>query len=401
MLPQFFARRYLFSPKSRSVVNLISGLSVVAVAMPVAAMIILLSVFNGFESLVKSMCSAFDADLTVTPRQGQTFAADAVDTAAVARIDGVEAFSFILEQSALLEHAGRQATATVRGVDDAYGEVFPLAEAIPSGEFRVHLGDLERLVMGQSMAYMLGVRTLADADVNVYAVRRGSFSSLLPFDNYTRRTVPLGGVYSLDLETERTYVLASLRLAQELFSHPGRVSGLVVRLREGADAERVRQALEQRLGGEYRVRTRYELRASFYRIMTYEKWGIFFISLLVLLVASFSVVGALAMLIVDKRRDIATLRALGADTSLVRAVFRSEGLLICGLGALFGVVLGVGASLVQQHFGLIGIPAETFLTKSYPVEFRFGDLVVVLAAFGLVAYVISNITVRSMVKHNT
>ena len=387
MLPQFFARRYLFSPKSRSVVNLISGLSVVAVAMPVAAMIILLSVFNGFESLVKSMCSAFDADLTVTPRQGQTFAADAVDTAAVARIDGVEAFSFILEQSALLEHAGRQATATVRGVDDAYGEVFPLAEAIPSGEFRVRLGDLERLVMGQSMAYMLGVRTLADADVNVYAVRRGSFSSLLPFDNYTRRTVPLGGVYSLDLETERTYVLASLRLAQELFSHPGRVSGLVVRLREGADAER--------------VRTRYELRASFYRIMTYEKWGIFFISLLVLLVASFSVVGALAMLIVDKRRDIATLRALGADTSLVRAVFRSEGLLICGLGALFGVVLGVGASLVQQHFGLIGIPAETFLTKSYPVEFRFGDLVVVLAAFGLVAYVISNITVRSMVKHNT
>lgn len=401
MLPQFFARRYLFSPKSHSVVNLISGLSVVAVAMPVAAMIILLSVFNGFESLVKSMCSAFDADLTVTPRQGQTFAADAVDTAAVARIDGVEAFSFILEQSALLEHAGRQATATVRGVDDAYGEVFPLAEAIPSGEFRVRLGDLERLVMGQSMAYMLGVRTLADADVNVYAVRRGSFSSLLPFDNYTRRTVPLGGVYSLDLETERTYVLASLRLAQELFSHPGRVSGLVVRLREGADAERVRQALEQRLGGEYRVRTRYELRASFYRIMTYEKWGIFFISLLVLLVASFSVVGALAMLIVDKRRDIATLRALGADTSLVRAVFRSEGLLICGLGALFGVVLGVGASLVQQHFGLIGIPAETFLTKSYPVEFRFGDLVVVLAAFGLVAYVISNITVRSMVKHNT
>ena len=119
MLPQFFARRYLFSPKSRSVVNLISGLSVVAVAMPVAAMIILLSVFNGFESLVKSMYSAFDADLTVSARLGQTFPADAIDTAAVARIPGVEAFSFVLEQSALLEHAGRQATATVRGVDDA------------------------------------------------------------------------------------------------------------------------------------------------------------------------------------------------------------------------------------------------------------------------------------------
>ena len=189
-------------------------------------------------------------------------------TAAVARIPGVEAFSFVLEQSALLEHAGRQATATVRGVDDAYAAVFPLDSVVSAGEYRVRLGDIERLVMGQSMTYMLGIRSLADADVNVYAVRRGSFSSLLPFDNYTRRTVPLGGVYSLDLETERTYVLASLRLAQELFSHPGRVSGLVVRLREGADAEQVRQALARLSGDDYRVRTRHELRASFYRIMT-------------------------------------------------------------------------------------------------------------------------------------
>ena len=265
----------------------------------------------------------------------------------------------------------------MRGVDDAYAAVFPLDSVVSAGEYRVRLGDIERLVMGQSMTYMLGIRSLADADVNVYAVRRGSFSSLLPFDNYTRRTVPLGGVYSLDLET-----------------------GLVVRLREGADAEQVRQALARLSGDDYRVRTRHELRASFYRIMTYEKWGIFFISLLVLVIASFSVVGALAMLIVDKRRDIVTLRALGADTSLVRAIFRSEGLLICGLGAACGALLGVGLSLLQQHFGLIEIPAETLLAKSYPVEFRPGDLLAVLVAFGLVAYVISNITVRSMVKHN-
>ena len=130
--------------------------------------------------------------------------------------------------------------------------------------------------------------------------------------------------------------------------------------------------------------------------MTYEKWGIFFISLLVLVVASFSVVGSLAMLIVEKRRDIGTLRALGADTTLVRSIFRSEGLLIWALG----VVLGVGATLLQQRFGLIEIPAETFLTKSYPVEFRPGDLAAVLAAFGAVACVISNITVRSMIKSN-
>ena len=385
MLPQLFARRYLFSSQSRSVVNLISGLSVAAVAMPVAAMIILLSVFNGFESLVKSMYSAFDADLTVSPRQGQTFAQRDLDTAALARIPGVGALSFTLEQSALLEHGGRQATATIRGVDDAYGAVFQLGDAVSAGEWRVRLGDLERLVVGQSMAWMLGIRSLADADVTLYAVRRGSFSSLLPLENYTRRTEPVGGVYTLDLETERTYVLASLRLAQELFGYPGRASA-------------VRKAVAEAAGDGFRVRTRDELRASFYRIMTYEKWGIFFIALLVLIIASFSVVGALAMLIVEKRDDISTLRALGADTGLVRAVFRTEGFLICGLGAVAGMTLGVATTLSQQYFGLIEIPAETFLTKSYPVEFRPTDLAVVAASFAAVAALLSNITVRSMIK---
>lgn len=398
MLPQFIARRYLFSPKSRSVINLISGLSAAAVAMPVAAMIVLLSVFNGFESLVRSMCSAFDADLTVTPQQGQTFDPKALDTAALARLGDVGAFSFVLEQSALLEHDGRQATATVRGADDAYPAVFRLDTVVRSGEYRLRLGDLDRLVIGQTMAYALGIRTLADADVAAYAVRRGAFSSLLPFDNYIRRTLPVGGVYSLDLDTERTYALTSLRFAQELFNYPGRVSSLLVRLKPGADAVRLREAVGKIAGPDFRVRTRHELRASFYRIMAAEKWGIFFIALLVLLVASFSIVGALAMLIVDKRDDISTLRALGADTEFVRAVFRNEGLLICLSGAGAGVALGVVLTLVQQYFGVIEIPADTFLTKSYPVEFRWGDLGAVIAAFGAVALVVSNLTVRSMIK---
>ena len=401
MLSRFIARRYLFSPHSRSVVNLISGLSVAAVAVPVAAMVILLSVFNGFETLVKSMYSAFDADLTLTPRRGQTFVQTELDTAALRRIPGVAALSCTLEQSVLLEHAGRQATATVRGVDDSYGAVFDLEDAVTTGEWRVRLGDLERLVIGQSMAWMLGIRTLADADVTLYAVRRGSFSTLLPMDNYTRRTEPVGGVYVLDLDTERTYVLSSLRLAQSLFEAEGRVSGVVFRLAPDADVERTRESVSAAAGDSFRVRTRDELRASFYRIMTYEKWGIFFIALLVLVIASFSVVGALSMLIVEKRRDIATLRALGADTPLLRRIFRTEGLLICGLGAVIGLLLGVTLSLVQQYFGVIEIPAETFLTKSYPVELRLSDLFAVAVTFSLVSLLLADVTVRSMIKNTT
>ena len=398
MLARLFARRYLFSRQSRSVGNLISGLSVAAVSMPVAAMIILLSVFNGFETLVKSMYSAFDADLTAALRTGQTFVLSQVDTAALARIPGVASFSFLLEQSALLEHGDRQATATVRGVDDAYTGVFPLGEAVTAGEWRVRLGDLEKLVIGQTMAWELGIRSLADADVTLYAVRRGSFSSLLPVGSYARRTEPVGGVFSLDLETERTYVLSSLRLAQELFDYPGQATSLVFRLDAGADVHAVRREVASALGDTFRVRTRDELRASFYRIMTYEKWGIFFIALLVLVIASFSIVGTVVMLVLDKRPEFVALGAMGADTRFVRRIFFFEGGLIGVLGAGAGVVLGVGLCLVQHYFGVIEIPADSFLVKSYPVLLRGGDVAAVVAAFAVVMGAMTAVTVRRAVR---
>lgn len=397
-LSQLFARRYLFSPKSHSVINLIAGVSVVAVAMPVAAMIILLSVFNGFEQLARSMCATFDADLTVMPVRGQTFDAAAIDTAAVAALPEVAALTLVAEQSVLLEHGERQVIARVRGVDDRYGEVFPVAASVTAGRYEVRLGDLDRVVLGQGMAYDLGVRSLADTRIGIYAIRRGSFSSLLPLDGYTRRTVPVSGLYSLDAETESRYALTSLRLAQELFGYDGRATGLLVRLRDGADARAVVPAVERLADEAFAVRTREQMNPSFYRIVAYEKWGVFFISLLVLVVASFSVVGALSMLMIDKRDDVRTLRALGADTSLIRRIFIREGLLIGGLGAVIGLVLGGGCSLVQQRYGLIRIPAETFLLRSYPVVFRPSDLLLVVAAFAAVAYSVSRLTVYSMIK---
>lgn len=399
MFARYAARRYLFSPKSRSVINLIAGLSVVAVAMPVAAMIILLSVFNGFETLVRSMGSAFDADLTVEPVRGQTFPAAELDTAAIARTGGVEALSFVLEQGALLERRGRQATAVVRGVDDHYAEVIPVDQTIATGEYRVRLGDLDRLVAGRALAHQLGIRSLADAEVSLYGLRRGHFSSLLPMESYTKRTVGTSGIYTLDLQTEQRFVLTSLRLAQELFSYPERASALLVRIAADANPDAVKEAAAQAAGSRFRVETRAERNASFYAIMNYEKWGIFFISLLVLVIASFSIIGALAMLITDKRDDIRTLRSLGAGTPLIRSLFRWEGWYVGGLGAAAGVVLGVGLSLLQQHFGLIEIPADSFLTKSYPVEFRWGDLAAVLAAFAAVTAAVTGLTAHGMIKN--
>lgn len=398
MLPLLFSRRYLFSKKSHSVINIISAVSVFAVAMPVAAMIILLSVFNGFEGMVKSMTSTFDADLTATPRTGAVFAAERIDTAALRRIEGVEAFSFVLEQSAVLGYGDRQAAVNLRGTDDAYAAVMPIAGNISAGEFRVRLGDCDRAVIGQGTAYTLGVRSLAAEPLKIYALKRTNFSTLLPLEGYTRRTVGLAGIFQLDAETEQQYALTSLRLARELFDYAGKASALFIKVRHPEQLQPTREAVQAALGDEFEVRTRYELRSTFYDIMTYEKWGIFFISLLVLIIASFSVVGALTMLIIEKRDETFTLRALGADSRFIRRIFLGEGTLICTLGALLGGVLGVGITLLQQHFGIVRIPAATAVLSSYPVELQAVDLVVVALAFAGVAAAVTGLTVYSMIS---
>lgn len=400
MLARLFARRYLFSRQSRSVINVIAGVSILSFAMPVAAMIILLSVLNGFGDFAKAMSSAFDAELTVLPRRGQTFATDRLDTASLRSVEGVKALSFLLEQQVLLEHDGMQATATLRGVDPAYDRIFPIAQTVSPGSWSVQHGDLDRLVLGRDMAGTLGIRTVINEQVAVYVVRRGSFSSLLPVDGYTLRRFDVAGIFSLDLESEQRYALLSLRAAQELFDHPGQASALAIGVEDGGDVPRIRREVARLAGDDFEVRTRDQMNATFFRLVSFEKWGVFFISLLVLVLASFSVVGTLVMLMIEKRDDVATLRALGADTRLIRSIFVGEGLLIGSIGALAGAVLGVAFCLLQEYFGFIRIPVDTLLLKSYPVVLRWEDLLAVVAAFAVVIVTISQLTVRSVMKRN-
>ncbi len=399
MLSLFFARRYLFSPKSRSVINLIAALSVAAVAIPVAAMIILLSVINGFEGLIRHSNTLFDADLRISPCEGSTFPLAAVDTAALARLDRAEALTAILEERILLEANGRRCTATLRGADDRYTDVLPLAAAVTYGDAQLRRGDLDYLVVGRSLAGQLGIRSHVGSSLRLYAVRRNSFSSLLPLDNYTLRSLPVGGLFEADYNTETACVVAPLRAAQRLLDREGRASAILVRCTAPADVPRLRTAVAAVVGDRFRVETREEVSASIYRLVRYEKWGVFFIALMVLVDAAFSIVGALSMLILEKRADCATLRALGAPDRLIRRIFRREGDLICALGGGLGLLLGVALCLVQQHFGLVEIPAESFLTKSYPIEFRLSDLLIVVAAFVPVARGLTALTVHNLLKN--
>ena len=387
------ARRFLFSPKSHSVINIISRVSMVAVGIPVAAMVILMGVFSGFDDLIRRMYHDFDPDLTVQPAEGKVFDPRTLDRAAIESLEGVEATSLMLEESAMIEYRGRQTTVTVRGVDSLFARVVPIERMMWAGKW-----DGTGAVPGQGIAYEMGVSMNLAEPMRFIVPRRGAWSSLLPMTAAGSIEVPVGGVFVLDAETDGEYVLMPLESARELFEYSGMASNLAIRFAPGANEKRVKEAVQAASGEGFRVLTRYERNESMYRIMRLEKWGIFAIGLAVLIIASFSIVGSLIMLIIDKRDGIATLRALGARASTVRGIFIRQGMMIGAIGASGGLALGLAVCAVQQLFGVIPMPGATFLVESYPVLVRWGDIGAIVAAWVAVCWTITIFTVRMTVR---
>ena len=396
-LPLFFARRYLFSKKSHSVINIVSGVSAFSVAIPVMAMVILLSVFNGFEGLIKSMYRSFDPDIRITPVRGKVFPIDSLPRERFLAIDGVRDAAYALEDNAVFEYRDRQAFGTMCGVDSLYRQVVPLDSLRTEGVFQLQFGDFPEAYVGQGVAYALGIRVNLNSPISVYVPRRGRVSPLLPYSFYKKQNIFPSGVFALEAEVDGKYVIVPLHFAQELLDYPGQASSVAIRLEADASPQRVQQQIGQWLGDDYKIQSRYQQKESFYRIMMYEKWGIYFIILLVLVIASFSLIGSLVMLIIEKRKDSQTLVTMGADTKLLRKIFVAEGMLIYLIGAGGGLLLGVALALAQQHFGFLKLSGETFLIDAYPVEVHPSDLAWVIVTFVSVSYLISVLTVRAMI----
>lgn len=395
-LSSLFARRYLSSRNSMSVINIISRVSIFAVGVPVAAMVLLLSVFNGFDGLVKSMYSVFDPEIVILPAQGKVFDISQVDET-IFEIPTVAGFSYMLEESVLLEYRGRQTVANLRGVDDNYAKVVPVGETISYGDYELRFGDMEQAVVGQGIAYDLGVKTALYDPLNIYAVRRGDYSPLLPIEGYKMEPLFPAGIFSLDAETDGKYVFSTIEFARELLDYEGMASAIAVKTERGANPERVRESLSADLGENFKVLTRYEQKASMYHILKLEKLGIFFISLLVLVIASFSIIGSVVMLILDKKPDIRILFTMGADVRFVRGIFFNEGMLIGSIGIAGGVITGLALALAQQYFGVIKIGAASFLVDAYPVLVQWQDIVMIALAAFVVIWVINKLTVWKMI----
>lgn len=398
-LPYFIAGRYLRSRKSHSVINIISGVSVAAMATPVAAMVILLSVFNGLEGMVRTLYRAVDADITIRAAEGTVFDAAAVDTAAIRAAEGVETLSLVLEQGAMAEVGDRRTIVRLRGVERTYEDVVPVAQTIYGGTFAVGVDDSRSVVLGHRTAQELGMSRQAAGDmVTLYAINRARFSSLLPVGGYTRRTLPVAGFYSIDDENGDVAYVA-LDVAQDMFNYEGRASAVAVKLAAGADADAVAERLQRIAGEGMEVLTR-ERSNSIYRLMALEKWGVFAVALIVLVVASLTVVGTIVMIMIDKRDDAATLRMMGANRATVRDIFVGEGHLLAGVSLVLGVAAGVGLTLLQQTVGLVRLQTATLMVDIYPVELHAADVLLTAAAYIVVAHVVTRLTVGAMLKDN-
>ncbi len=392
------ARRYLFSPKSHSVVNIIAGVSLVSLLLPVAAVILLLSIFNGFGEMIGGVAEANEADITLVARDGRDFAVADLDRAAIEQIEGVEAASYVREQTLLIEYNSKGSVITLRGVEPTFREVVDIEEYLTVGRFEVSLGDLERIVLGNAMASKLGIRSLHEVDIDIYALKAGRLQTLLATGTPTRATARLAGITMLDQESEERYGYVSKRLVDSLAGGAAKASQLSIRIAKGYDRDRVAREIGRRAGEGFAAKSRSELNPAMYEIIKYEKMGILLICSFVMLLASFTLLGAMAMLIIEKREDIETLRALGATRNAIRRIFLIEGALMSGGAIVAGAILGVGVTLIQQYWGVVEMPSASMMVTAYPVKLEVADVALVAIIAGGIACGVTLAVVSAMLS---
>ncbi len=397
------ALRYLRSKSSHSVVNLISKVSLGAIATPVAAVIILLSIFNGFGEIVEDMASVVDAPLTLESRVGQIFPISSLDTAAIRRIEGVKAISLGAEQTMLLSRTNgregkREVILQVRGVEPSYGAVTPLPESVDFGDSRTQYGDIDKLLLGRSTGYKLGVNSLRGNNIELYAIKRKPITSLLPSAWYNHSTIELGGLFTLDAQSEEGIAFTSLRAMQELMQSPGGATALYISTRDDANIKELRANIEAIAGDDFTLKDKYELNSTLYTIIKGEKRAIMLIAILVMILASFTLIGVEVMQLLDKRTEITPLRSMGASKGYIRTIFINCGLLLTSIATLLGAAVGVLFSLSQQWWGIIKIPTAGLMMDTYPMRLEVGDVIVVIVTSIAISALLSVVVVRLTIK---
>lgn len=392
-LPFHIAKRYFFSRKSGGSFNLItiiSGISLLGYLVGSAALIIVLSVFNGFEQLFMSLYTHFDADIQVTAAAGKTFSEKEVNWHNLQTTEGVEAWSKVLEENVLLKYGNQQCLASVKGVDEKYVSISNLDSSIVAGEMLVQSGDTDYAVVGQGIAYRLSLDpNNVFQPLSLFIPRRDAEGLSNPESAFNRTSLMPSGVFSIQEEVDNKYVIVSLRFLKELLQRD-ELSALEIRLAPTANADKVKKELQQMLGDRFLVKNRYEQRASFFKVMRSEKTISYVILCFILLIAASNTIGSLYILVMEKKRDLSVMRSMGLTPAQAYRVFMFEGIFIAVTGGVIGIVVGLLLCYLQEQYGFIRLQGSSdFLFSSYPVVVNWKDMVLVFATVMILGVITS------------
>jgi lipoprotein-releasing system permease protein len=374
-LPFLFARRYLFSRKRTNAINIITGIAMLGIGVGTAALILVLSVFNGFESLLSGLMNSMNADVKIVPAQGKTFTVDSAMLEKIRKIPGVGSLSLVLEETALLEYDGNQDFCTLKGVDDHYSRTTTIDSAMANGKFVLHQQGFEYLILGGGIAHRLNIDT--DDPFTAVAVYMPKQQQRGPADQpFTKSLAYPAGTFSIKQDYDYQYVFCSLDFIRRLLNKPDQASLIEADIRDESSAEEVLDRIREITGDVFVVQDRYEQNASLFRLMKIEKWLSYAIAGLALAIVSFNLIGALWMIVLDKKQDISILKSMGATMRQVRDIILLEGTLICTVGIGAGIFVALIAYTLQKQFGLVGVP-EGFVVDAYPIVLRWPDFLVV------------------------
>ena len=391
--PFFIARRYVFSKKSTNAINVISAISVVGVAVGTMALVIVLSVFNGFHDLVASFFTNFDPQIELVPKQGKTAPADDPLLDQIRKMPQVSVSTDVLEDQGLAVYGDRQQMVTVMGVDDNFTQLTNISDILyGDGEFTLQAANLFYAIPGIRLAQDMGLGARFDGYLKLYApVRRGQITDLEdPSDGFVVDSlISPGVVFAVNqAKYDRDHIICSIGFARRLFDQDGMLSSLQIRLKPGSDLAAVKKQMREIVGSKYKVLDRFEQQSDTFNIMQIEKVLAYVFLTFILMVACFNIISSLSMLIIDKKADAATLRNLGATDRQIRSIFLFEGRIISAIGAVVGILLGLLLCWLQQEFGLVhmGDSAGSFVVNAYPVSVHYDDVAIVFVTVLLIGW---------------
>lgn len=396
--PYFIAKRYLFSKKSVNAINFISGISMLGVFVGSAALIIILSVFNGFENVVLSMYNTFTPEIIIEPAKGKSFDPNTHTFLSLKKDQRILNYTEVLQEKALLRYGERQHIALVKGVSDDFLKRKQLDSTLVEGSFTLREGNTNYAVVGSLVQLYLTLNIHNDFEpLNIYSPRKGAGNSINPADEITLKSVQPSGVFQIQPQFDET-VIVSLDFMRQLLEEDTNVSAIEIYLSSGASIEKFQAEISQKLGDRYVVKNRMQQNELLYRILNSEKWAIFVILTFVLIIAVFNIVGSLTMLVIDKKKDIVILNSIGASNSLIRQIFFMEGMMISLIGCISGMAAGLAFCLAQQRYGFITMADVSFESDAYPIGLKVTDFILVFLTVTLISIITSRISSRLSIK---